>query len=137
LNDDGHVVRKAERQDGWLSSRSSSHDEESPLRLEKLSVLHMLDWERIVFVDILGRGSYTAKYGTFRSKAATALNSASRFIFFPPSQATKKQWEALSKSDRRSFQSVSAVLRLPDAGGDESSIFRNSVDLKNARKAGR
>lgn len=138
VNPDGHVVRTQGKQDGWLSSRASSHDGDTDTRLEKLSVLHMLDWRRTIFIDQLGRGSYVAKCGTLRAKAATALNSISRFVFFPPSEATKKQWEALRKSDRRAFQSVSAILRVSDdVGSDECSIFRSAIDLKNIRKAGR
>jgi hypothetical protein len=133
LNGDGHVIRKEDQQDGWFSSRGASNDEDEVGRVEKLSVLHMLDWRRVVFVDDLGRKSYIAKSGTLRAKAAAAINATTRFVFFPPSEARTNQWEALGKSDRRSFESVAAVLRLPQDAGDES-IFSNSIDLKNARK---
>lgn len=130
LNDDGHVIKR-DSQNGWLSSRSSSSDEDDVIRVEKLSILHKLDWRRIVLVDDLGRKSYLAKAGTMRAKAAIALNAASRFVFFNHSGDKTNQWEALRRSDKNSFDTVAAVLRL----ADDTSIFLTAIDFKRAKKA--
>ena len=101
------------------------------IRVEKLSILHKLDWRRIVLVDDLGRKSYLAKAGTMRAKAAIALNAASRFVFFNHSGDKTNQWEALRRSDKNSFDTVAAVLRL----ADDTSIFLTAIDFKRAKKA--
>lgn len=130
LNNDGHVIKR-DSQNGWLSARSSSSDEDDVIRVEKLSVLHKLDWRRIVLVDDLGRKSYLAKAGTLRAKAAIALNATSRFVFFNHSGDKTNQWEALRRSDKNSFDTVAAVLRL----ADDTSIFLTAIDFKRVKKA--
>ena len=77
LDCEGHVVLdKIGYQDGWYSSRSSGS--EAPDRCEQLSVLHQINWRRVIFVDAFGRKSYLAKLGTSRAVAAVALSGCSR-----------------------------------------------------------
>jgi hypothetical protein len=73
----GHVVHeKIGYQDGWYSARSSRS--EAPGRCEQLSVLHQINWRRVIFVDALGRKSFLAKMGTARAVASVALCASSR-----------------------------------------------------------
>ena len=74
LDELGRAVQEESSQGGWMASRSQSR----PLSCEHLSILHNLIWHRVVFVDVLGRQSYTAKPTTARYKAALALRSRSR-----------------------------------------------------------
>ena len=61
-------------QGGWMTSRSQSNRQSC----EHLSVLHQLTWHRVIFMDVLGRQSYTCKPATARFKATIALNAKSR-----------------------------------------------------------
>ena len=77
LDSNGHVVHgKIGFQDGWYSARSGGS--QSSGRCEQLSVLHQIDWRRVVFVDALGRKSFVAKGSTARAVAAVALTASSR-----------------------------------------------------------
>ena len=63
-------------QGGWMTSRSQSNRQSC----EHLSVLHQLTWHRVIFMDVLGRQSYTCKPATARFKATIALNAKSRSV---------------------------------------------------------
>jgi len=131
VNEDGHATTQENGGSSWYSSRSNEND---PITVDTLSTLHLLQWDRVIFLDELGRKSYLAKFGTIRGKAAIALNAMSRFACFGPGSAKEKNpWEGLRKSDKRAFQSVAAVLRMKE-DGDDDSIFCNSIDLKTATK---
>jgi hypothetical protein len=129
LDENGHVVVGQDKDDGWLSSRSCSTQEVDAIHVEKFSILHLIEWQRVIYVDQLGRKSYLAKSGTLRAKAATALNADSRFACFEPFEMKESQWEALKLSDRNAYQSLAAILRLP-----EGEVYNNSIDLRNSRK---
>jgi hypothetical protein len=136
LNEHGHVISQPPSQNGWLAARSSgaSQAEEAPLHCEQLSILHMLEWRRILFVDALGRKSYVAKLGTRRAKACLGLNGKSRFIFFCRDQELKlTPLEALRKSERNAFMSVSSILRLSREWGEECMVSDFFIDLADIR----
>jgi len=68
------VYDRSGSQGGWMASRSQSNRQSC----EHLSVLHQLVWHRVLFMDVLGRQSYTCKPSTARFKATIALNAKSR-----------------------------------------------------------
>lgn len=98
LNDDGHVLPKQQSQlhqsgNQWMTSRrcngsqiqnttagnGSEHtDQAQPQRCKQLCVLHQIMWQRIIFVDELGRKSFLAKPDTARASAAVAFQGFSR-----------------------------------------------------------
>jgi hypothetical protein len=63
---------------GWFSSRTASQHDCGPQTCKKLSVLHRVNFKRVVYVDFLGRKSFLAKEGTARASAAVALLGDSR-----------------------------------------------------------
>ena len=101
LDDDGHVVlgQEAESQafGGWMNKRSASsstasqrlggqsqrlgsHSQtvDAAARCTQLSVLHRVQWRRIIFSDELGRKCFLAKKETARAQAAAAVNANTR-----------------------------------------------------------
>jgi hypothetical protein len=78
LDSKGHAIihEKVGVQDGWFSSRSSGSQPAG--RVEQLSVLHQINWRRILFLDVLGRKSFVAKLKTARADAAVAIGASSR-----------------------------------------------------------
>eukprot|EP00980_Cylindrotheca_fusiformis_P006539 scaffold1384_cov116-Cylindrotheca_fusiformis.AAC.17 len=121
LNQCGHAIEnKATSNDGWYSKTSSGST--SPRLCKQLSVLHQIEFRRIIFTDTLGRKSYLAKQGTARAAAALALRGYSRLVYFYKSDETSLSGlAALRKSDRRAIQSVISLLRLesPDLNEQE------------------
>ena len=95
-----------------------------------MSVLHRIEFKRIIVVDNLGRKCYLAKGGTARAAASIALSSSScRLAFFKETEADgQNALLALRKSDKRAFQSVSSVLHLTDHSDDYSSAMNVSSD---------
>jgi hypothetical protein len=78
VNEFGHAIfTKPTNNNGWYSNRSSD-DSNTKQQCKQFSVLHRIDFKRIVFVDVLGRKSFLAKYGTARATAAIALRGSSR-----------------------------------------------------------
>ena len=74
----GHAsFTKAQNDEGWYSSTSASKIEQ---KCKQLSVLHRINFERVAFVDELGRKSFIAKEGTARASAAVALRADSRYV---------------------------------------------------------
>jgi hypothetical protein len=95
LDDDGHVLPKQQSQcnsaNHWMTSRrwngsQSQHmsgrgeqqNQGQPQRCKQLCVLHQIMWQRIIFVDELGRKSFLAKPETARASAAVAFQGFSR-----------------------------------------------------------
>lgn len=79
-NLDRAILKSTESESGWHSSRLASTQSEAGAskRCKKFSVLHKINFERTVFLDVLGRKSYLAKDGTARASAALALRGNSR-----------------------------------------------------------
>jgi hypothetical protein len=77
VNELGHaIVSKPVSDDGWYSKHSC--DNTAPRTCKQLSVLHRIQFKRIIFTDILGRKSFLAKHGTARAAAALALRGDAR-----------------------------------------------------------
>lgn len=118
------ILTKSDNDGGWNSSRSASEQEHNRRQqTKKLSVLHRIQFKRIIFVDNLGRKCYLAKSGTARAAASVALSSSScRLVFFKETEADgSNALLALRKSDKQSFQSVSSALHLTDQTNESSS----------------
>jgi len=129
-NDGRAILTKPGKDRGWHSSRSASQQDQNIQQQKKqLSVLHRIEFKRIIFVDTLGRKCYLAKSGTARAAASVALSSSScRLVFFKESEADgSNTLLALRKSDKKAFQSVSSVLHLTD-NTDDSDIGDSSDD---------
>jgi hypothetical protein len=116
LTNEGHVVlEKINIKAEWHASRTPSQHNSSPQLTKPLSILHHIDFKRIIFVDNLGRKCFLAKGGTARASAAVALTGSTRIIFFQESESDGSDpLRALRKSDKRALESVSKVLRLPE-----------------------
>jgi hypothetical protein len=81
VNESGHaILSKVGNDQGWYSRRSASQSDAGPQKCMKLSVLHKVNFKRIVFVDLLGRKSFLAKEGSARASAAVALSGDSRYV---------------------------------------------------------
>jgi hypothetical protein len=81
VNESGHaILTKVGNDQGWYSSRSASQSDTGPQKCMKLSVLHKVNFKRIIFVDLLGRKSFLAKEGSARASAAVALSGDSRYV---------------------------------------------------------
>jgi hypothetical protein len=114
--------------EGWYTSASQRVEVE---RCNKqFSVLHRVNWRRLVFIDVLGRKSYLVKAGTARVHAARALNAEARLAFFVVSDENETTgFQALTKSDRTALPSLCCVLRLADVGTDGTKFRENIVDF--------
>jgi hypothetical protein len=101
----------------------------SPQPTKQLSILHRIQFRRVIFVDVLGRKSYLAKGGTARATAAIAINGETRAVFFQQSEAdgSNPLW-ALRKSDKKAVSSVSSVLRLTTDDDDTEDDSDNEGD---------
>jgi hypothetical protein len=75
------LTKKVDTEGGWYSSRSSSQSS-AVQQCKQLSVLHRVDWRRIIFADVLGQKCFLAKPETARAEAARALNAESRYVFY-------------------------------------------------------
>ena len=118
------ITTKSDSGGGWHSSRSASQVEDNARQqTKKLSVLHRIQFKRIIFVDTLGRKCYLAKGSTARATASVALSSSScRLVFFKETEADgQNALLALRKSDKGALQSVSSVLHLTDHTNKSSS----------------
>lgn len=123
LNSAGIVANaKIGMNDGWYTSASQI---EAVKHLnKKFSVLHRVNWRRLIFVDVVGRKSYLVKSGTSRVHAAKAIHAESRFAFFIASDDNETTgMQALLKSDRTALLSLSSVMRL----GDDVTSMRESM----------
>ena len=133
LDTQGHAVSgKTGDKDGWYSApRDNNQAPEERNRNTHLSVLHLIHWQRVLFVDSLGRKSYLAKVGTLRGKAAVALNSTRRYVFFAANAEEQiTPILALRKSDRNAVRSVCAVLRLPLDKAEQCVVDDCCIDLR-------
>ncbi len=125
------ILKKPETEGGWHSSRTTSQTQDGVRQeIKKMSVLHRIQFKRVIFVDTLGRKCYLAKGGTARATASVALSSSScRLVFFKETEADgQNALLALRKSDKRAFQSVSSVLHLSDQSNKSSS---NTNDISD------
>eukprot|EP00536_Pseudo-nitzschia_multiseries_P005580 jgi/Psemu1/285876/fgenesh1_pg.107_\ len=123
------IVTKPKTDGGWHTTRGSQEDHQIHRQTKQLSILHRIQFKRIIFVDTLGRRSYLAKSGTARAVASIAItSSSSRLVFFEETEVDgSNALLALRKSDKRAFQSVSSVLHLID-NANESDICDSSDD---------
>jgi hypothetical protein len=81
VDDNGYALtKKVDAEGGWFSSRNSSQSS-AVQQCKQLSVLHLVNWRRIIFADILGQKCFLAKPETARAEAARSLNSESRYVF--------------------------------------------------------
>ena len=81
VDESGHAILGAVgTSKGWYSSRSSSQEDTTPQSCKQFSVLHRLEFERIIFVDVVGRKCFLGKEGTARAAAAIALRGESRYV---------------------------------------------------------
>jgi hypothetical protein len=74
----GRVTKQADNYGGWLASRTNQTSDEDKLRSAVLSRLHLLNWQRVVFIDDLGGKSYLTKPGTSRAEVACSVKGKSR-----------------------------------------------------------
>jgi hypothetical protein len=128
VDDNGYAIL-GESQDagGWMASRAgASQGDSRPQKCMQLSVLHKVNFRRVIFLDVLGRKSFMAKFGTARARAATALRGNSRIAFFCQTEADgDSAFRALKKSDNRAQESLSAILHLVSQVDDDE---RSDID---------
>ena len=120
VEENGHAIVGASKGElGWMASRGGSSQIDSrPQKCVQLSVLHKVNFRRVIFLDVLGRKSFLAKFGTARAKAATALRANSRIAFFCQTEADGDSvFQALRKSDSRAQESVTSILHLASRTG--------------------
>lgn len=86
IDDRGRALLPAEgTENSWLQSRTSTQaDAIQPQICRQLSVLQKVNFQRAIFVDILGRKSFLAKEDTARADAAVALRANSRYVTVIP-----------------------------------------------------
>ena len=142
LTDEGYaILTNPNASKSWHTSRTPSQQENSaPQSTKQLSILHRIHFQRIIFVDVLGRKCFLAKGGTARSAAAVALNGSSRIAFFQETEVDGgNPLRNLRKSDKRAMHSVSCALRLTRGShsrddessedeDDENDSFQNPLD---------
>lgn len=68
------ITSSSSSQSDWQKSRSS----QEVRQCKEMSLIHHLQWQRVFFVDILGKKSFLVKGGTARVTSARALNSDTR-----------------------------------------------------------
>lgn len=81
IDDHGYaIISKPQEDNGWMISRKASSQSESvrSQKCKQLCVLHKVNFQRVIFVDVLGRKSFLAKNGTARAAASIALRANSR-----------------------------------------------------------
>jgi len=119
----------------WMSSRGGSSQAGSrPQKCVQLSVLHKINFRRAIFLDVLGRKSFLAKFGTARARASATLRANSRIVFFCESKADgTSAFQALKKSDSRAQESLCDVLHLVSQNREgESDDSSSDEDEKDA-----
>jgi hypothetical protein len=79
IDDLGYAIsNKYTRSQGWYSSRTASQSSVGPQKCKQFSILHHVQFRRIIFADVLGRKSFLAKKNTARASAAVALQGHTR-----------------------------------------------------------
>jgi hypothetical protein len=79
VDDLGYAIpNKDARSQGWYSSRTASQSSVGPQKCKQFSILHQVQFRRIIFADVLGRKSFLAKKNTARASAAVALQGRTR-----------------------------------------------------------
>ena len=131
LDDMGRAkIMDNDKHNGWYSSRSQSR----PVNCEHLSGLHKIRWNRIIFVDALGRQSYVNKLGTARARAGIALNSNSRFIFYVKEKGSTDHLEEALKESTKQLRAVASTLHMPEENAAEFVVAEAMVDLNDVRE---
>ena len=79
VNEDEHAIVMSydggsSRRDEWYSCRNVGDAQ----ACKQLSMLHRIIWQKVLFVDVLGRGCYLSKDSTARMLSCKALNAISR-----------------------------------------------------------
>lgn len=133
IEDNGRAIVGASNckdESEWIATRGGSlKDEARPQKCMQLSVLHKVNFRRVIFVDVLGRKSFLAKFGTARARAATALRANSRIVFFSRSEADgNSAFRVLKKSDNRAEESLSVILHLQPHNDDDRGDSDDSDD---------
>ena len=122
VDEQGHAILSTNGS-GWMESRASSQAEQTT---KQFSVLHKVNFQRVVFVDLLGRKSFLAKQGTARAAAAVALRANSRLVFFCQSEVDGgSAMLALKKSDKQATQSLSAILHLNERNDNRRDSYED------------
>jgi hypothetical protein len=139
LDEHGFVrFSNAGAEDGWFSTRDSSQaasqaQASQTLNANKqLSVLHLVQWKRVIFVDEVGRKTYLAKPETARFIAARALAAESKLVFFPKGEEEDSGIKALINSDKKALKTLAAVLRLEGDSLEECKLREKIVDFADA-----
>lgn len=119
IDDNGHVInQKLDDDEGWFESRGPSQKSK---QTKQFSVLHLLSWHRVIFVDMMGRKSFLAKPESSRSLAATALKSKRRYIFFISISGQDSNdgdpFQVLMRADKNASSSLTSVLHLKSSRG--------------------
>jgi hypothetical protein len=117
------TVEQSQASDGWIhgrgtttaSTKSQEGDHQFTTTYRKrVSVLHRITWNQVIFVDELGRKSFLAKPDTSRNTAAALLRAKCRTIFFAKTTSGASSggtgFAELLKSDRKALSGVAAVL---------------------------
>lgn len=130
VNEQGRAVSRNESQGGWLVARSCDGDTQ-PQPCEVLSILHGITWQRLLFVDMLGRQSYLTKPGTARCQAAITLKGSSRIIFFLQSSKENSFYEEKLKESRRQLVPLARALDLPENKTADTIVGKAMLDLND------
>jgi hypothetical protein len=130
---------------GWFSTRDCSQVAASQAAQpwsqatintnKQLSVLHLVQWKRVIFVDEVGRKTYLAKPETARFVAVRALAAASRLVFFPKGQDDDEEEsgiKALIHSDKKALKTLAAALRLEGESLETCKLREKIVDFTDA-----
>jgi hypothetical protein len=162
------LLKTTASEDGWFSSRiEPDTGAPRPQSCLPVSVLHKLLWHRIVFVDILGRKSYTTKAETTRLKAAVALKGMSRydyrqhyyntfelycfrhvtyiylllmthrFVFFAQTDESTGLLEEKMKDDKKQLNSLSRVLHIDEDRAAEEIVGNALIDFHEIKSTRR
>jgi hypothetical protein len=131
-------------EDGWFSTRDCSNVAASQAAAQpwnptlsankQLSVLHLVQWKRVIFVDEVGRKTYLAKPETARFVAVRALAAESRLVFFPKGDDEEEESgiKALINSDKKALKTLAAVLRLEGESLEACKLREKIVDFADA-----
>eukprot|EP00978_Attheya_sp_CCMP212_P021910 scaffold64441_cov45-Attheya_sp.AAC.1 len=132
------LLQTTASENGWFSSRiEPDTGAPRPQSCLPVSVLHKLLWHRIVFVDILGRKSYTTKAETTRLKAAVALKGMSRFVFFAQTDESTGLLEEKMKDDKKQLNSLSRVLHMDEDRAAEEIVGNALIDFHEIKSTRR
>lgn len=131
----GRVTKQTEHDGGWLASRTKNQsDEEDKVRSAVLSRLHLLCWQRIVFIDDLGRKSYLTKPGTSRAEVACSLTGRSKTICFVKSSDQHFFFEDKVKESRRQLIPLAKMFDVPTNRTADDIVGKIMLDYRDVRE---